>query len=50
MPDALVESPLWSWAPANRKAVLHERRRRFGIAEERIDPTTLTDDEEEFTA
>jgi hypothetical protein len=28
------------------KAVLHERRRRFGIEDERIDPSTLTEEDE----
>ncbi|MFD3573832.1 hypothetical protein [Streptomyces sp. NPDC058644] len=45
-PDSMVRQPLWDFAPADRLAVLHERRRRFGIEEERIDVTTLTDDED----
>lgn len=49
--DDMIREPLWTWHPTAAKAVLHERRRRFGIEDERIDPTTLTDDdEEEFTA
>lgn len=49
--DDMIREPLWTWHPAAAKAVLHERRRRFGIEDERIDPTTLTDDdEEEFAA
>lgn len=47
-PDSVVIQPLWNFPPADRKAVLHERRRRFGIADERIDVTTLSDDEDTF--
>jgi hypothetical protein len=46
-PDSVIRGPLWTWPPALVKAVLHERRRRFGIEEERIDPTTLPDEEED---
>jgi hypothetical protein len=44
IPDALISSPLWTWSPSNRRDVLHERRRRFGIEDERIDPTTVTEE------
>lgn len=44
--DALVRRPLWEFRPDQAKAVLHERRRRFGIEEERIDPATLTEEED----
>ncbi|MFE4721956.1 hypothetical protein ACFRLW_37265 [Streptomyces sp. NPDC056728] len=44
-PDAMIRGPLWEWHPLAAKAVLHERRRRFGIADERIDPSTLTEEE-----
>ncbi|WP_330478663.1 hypothetical protein OG301_26660 [Streptomyces platensis] len=43
--DDTVRLPLWVFSPGLRKAVLHERRRRFGIEEERIDVTTLSDEE-----
>ena len=46
--DDQIRDPLWVWPPSLRKAVLHERRRRFGIEEERIDPDDLIDDEEVF--
>lgn len=49
-PDDYVREPLWMFAPLDRKAVLHERRRRFGIEDERIDVTTLSDDEDEEIA
>lgn len=45
--DSEIRGPLWNWHPLAAKAVLHERRRRFGIEEERIDPASLTDDEDE---
>jgi hypothetical protein len=44
-PDDMIRGPLWEWHPLAVKAVLHERRRRFGIEEERIDITTLSDEE-----
>ncbi|QDH92132.1 hypothetical protein PP629_gp27 [Streptomyces phage Dubu] len=44
--DDTVRSGLWNFPPEARKAVLHERRRRFGIEEERIDPATLTEEED----
>jgi hypothetical protein len=31
LPDDLIRSPLWKWAPEERLAVVHERRRRFGV-------------------
>lgn len=42
--DNYVRQPLWNFTPADRKAVLHERRRRFGIEDERIDVTTVTEE------
>jgi hypothetical protein len=47
-PDSAISAPLWEHAPADRNAVLSERRRRFGIEDERIDVTTLSDEEDEF--
>lgn len=39
VPDDHVKRPLWEFSPAERKAVIHERRRRFGVYEEDdIDP------------
>ncbi|MFE0699400.1 hypothetical protein [Streptomyces sp. NPDC058872] len=29
--DETVRSPLWEFPPDARKAVIHERRRRFGV-------------------
>ncbi|MGW3932839.1 hypothetical protein ACWECC_32810 [Streptomyces microflavus] len=29
--DDTVASPLWDFPPEARKAVIHERRRRFGV-------------------
>ncbi|GLW03705.1 hypothetical protein Slala05_73350 [Streptomyces lavendulae subsp. lavendulae] len=29
--DDVIRSPLWEWAPQERKAVISERRRRFGV-------------------
>lgn len=46
-PDSVIRRPLWEFLPAEAKAVLHERRRRFGIEDERIDVTTLSDDEDQ---
>ena len=40
-PDDMIREPLWSWHPLAAKPVLSERRRRFGIADERIDPADL---------
>jgi len=45
-PDEEILRPLWDFAPAARKPVLHERRRRFGIPDERIDVAALSDDED----
>lgn len=45
--DAEIKAGLWTWPPLLVKDVLHERRRRFGIADERIDPADLIDDERE---
>jgi hypothetical protein len=45
-PDDMIRGPLWAWKPGAVKAVLHERRRRFGIEDERIDPSTLTEEDE----
>lgn len=36
-PDDVIRSPLWGFPPQARKDVLHERRRRFGIDDERPD-------------
>ncbi len=44
--DADVRRPLWEFLPEEVPLVLHERRRRFGIEEERIDVSTLSDDED----
>ncbi|MFF8473866.1 hypothetical protein [Streptomyces sp. NPDC015414] len=43
--DALIRRPLWEFRPSTRKAVLTERRRRFGIEDERIDPADLTEED-----
>lgn len=45
-PDEMIRGPLWDWHPLAAKAVLSERRRRFGIEDERIDPSTLTEDDD----
>lgn len=29
--DDVIRSPLWEWAPAERKPLISERRRRFGV-------------------
>ncbi|MCR8576446.1 hypothetical protein [Streptomyces sp. Isolate_219] len=34
--DDFVRQPLWLFDPAERPAVIAERRRRFGIADEEI--------------
>jgi hypothetical protein len=44
--DDYVRQPLWDFPPNLRKPLLSERRRRFGIEEERIDPATLTEDDD----
>ncbi|MGW3724851.1 hypothetical protein [Streptomyces sp. NPDC000851] len=44
-PDSVIRRPLWEVQPSEVKAVLHERRRRFGIEDERIDPADLTDED-----
>lgn len=31
VPDENIRRPLWEFAPSERSAVLHERRRRFGM-------------------
>jgi hypothetical protein len=31
VPDELIRAPLWEFRPEHRKAVIHERRRRFGV-------------------
>ncbi|WP_223772964.1 hypothetical protein [Streptomyces sp. 135] len=41
-----MRRPLWEFLPEEVPLVLHERRRRFGIEEERIDVSTLSDDED----
>jgi hypothetical protein len=46
-PDSVIKGPLWHVDPHDVKAVLHERRRRFGIEEERISPAELEEDEDE---
>lgn len=43
--DEAVRRPLWDYPPAARKAVLSERRKRFGIECEYIE--TLVEDEED---
>lgn len=42
-PDEEISAPLWTWPPLLVKAVLTQRRRRFGIPDERIDLTTEED-------
>ncbi|WP_199830168.1 hypothetical protein [Streptomyces viridochromogenes] len=44
LPDATIKRPLWTFLWSDAKAVLHERRRRFGIDEERINPADLEED------
>jgi hypothetical protein len=44
-PDDRIRAPLWTWPPHLAKAVLAQRRRRFGIEDERILPTELEEDE-----
>ncbi|MBC9714517.1 hypothetical protein H9Y04_18325 [Streptomyces sp. TRM66268-LWL] len=34
LPDPALKSPLWEWKPGQIKAVISERRRRFGVDEE----------------
>ncbi|MCW7984077.1 hypothetical protein XF35_01705 [Streptomyces platensis subsp. clarensis] len=34
--DDFIRKPLWDFEPADRPAVIAERRRRFGIADEEI--------------
>ncbi|MFI9721542.1 hypothetical protein ACIHFE_18125 [Streptomyces sp. NPDC052396] len=34
VPDEVIRAPLWEWAPHERKAVISERRRRFGVDDE----------------
>lgn len=34
LPDDVIRSPLWEFAPLERKAVISERRRRFGVNDE----------------
>ncbi|MFM9629536.1 hypothetical protein ACKI10_18150 [Streptomyces galilaeus] len=46
LPDSVIRGPLWDFPPLAAKAVLSERRRRFGIEDERIDVTTLSDEED----
>lgn len=36
--DRTIRLPLWDFSPSARKAVLSERRRRFGIASEYVEP------------
>lgn len=38
--DAFIRRPLWEFAPDERKAVLHERAKRFGVpdANQDFDP------------
>lgn len=38
LPDVDIKRPLWEFTPAERPAVIHERRRRFGVDEETGDP------------
>jgi hypothetical protein len=38
LPDVDIKRPLWEFTPAERPAVIHERRRRFGVYEEVGDP------------
>ncbi|WP_432118499.1 hypothetical protein [Streptomyces sp. bgisy032] len=45
-PDEYIRDPLWTWHPYAVKAVLSERRRRFGIEDERIDPAALEEDDD----
>lgn len=32
--DEEIRKPLWEWTPAEIPAVIHERRRRFGVDDE----------------
>jgi hypothetical protein len=34
LPDVDIQRPLWEFTPAERPAVIHERRRRFGVDDE----------------
>jgi hypothetical protein len=34
LPDVDIKRPLWEFTPAERPAVIHERRRRFGWDDE----------------
>lgn len=43
-PDEEIKAPLWTWPPLLVKAVLTQRRRRFGIPDERLDPADLTEE------
>jgi hypothetical protein len=46
-PDEEIKAPLWTWPPLMVKAVLTQRRRRFGIADERIDPSDIREEDED---
>ncbi|MCX4572304.1 hypothetical protein OHB41_03705 [Streptomyces sp. NBC_01571] len=45
-PDDRIRAPLWTWPPLLAKAVLTQRRRRFGIEDERILPAELTEEDD----
>ncbi|MFF3557309.1 hypothetical protein ACFYXL_28330 [Streptomyces tsukubensis] len=34
LPDPALKAPLWEWRPGEIKAVIRERRRRFGVDDE----------------
>lgn len=36
--DALMRSPLWEFLPADRLAILSERRKRFGVFDDQDQP------------
>lgn len=46
-PDDRIRAPLWTWPPLLVKSVLTQRRRRFGIDDERIMPAELTEEDED---
>ena len=46
--DKLVRTPLWEYPPVARKAVISERRRRFGLEYEYLEPHGDEIEGEEF--
>jgi len=43
--DVYIAGPLWEWPPGSVPDVLHERRVRFGIPDERIDPDDIPEED-----